>query len=305
MKPFIVRQISIVKLAAMALITLCSLQTQADAQETNRYIVMFPSVGLAQGQRLRLTLFNPNSEPVRARAMSHHSGGIQVALGDGSVRFVSHGISQSFDLDRSDIPLTGEEGTGRLQLRASFELGIAAPATIERLTVSMETISISDGTSNTVFFAEVVPSAPGSSGGTEVLVGSDARDVLMGIVPGQTLRVTLFNPPPSDSQPQPPRANGHVKVFDGRAYLLAQSDEAVIPSGAFRSFDFYRDSFASQGEQGTHRQQVRVDPIFEFRSQRLSRVLVSFEIVDNRTGKTKVLSGQQCLVFYLGGVPGS
>jgi len=33
--------------------------------------------------------------------------------------------------------------------------------------------------------------------------------------------------------------------------------------------------------------------------------LVSFEVIDNRTGKTEVLSGQQCLGFFLGGRPGN
>lgn len=303
MKCFIVRQILIVKLAGLALGALCLLQTQVYAQEINRYIVMFPSVGLAKGQRLRLTLFNPNGAPVRAQAWSHHSGGMQIGLGDGSVRFVQPGISQSFDVDRGDIPLTGEEGTGRLQLRASFDVGIAAPATIDKLAVSMETISILDGTSNTVFFAEVIPSAPGS--GKDVLVGGESRDVLMGIVPGQTLRVTLFNPPSFESTTQQNPANGHIKVFDKRGALLAQSDEAVIPSDEFRSFDFNRDAIASPGERGTNRQQVRAKPFYEFTSKRLSRVLASFEIVDNRTGETRVLLGEQCLVFYLGGTAGN
>jgi hypothetical protein len=124
----------------------------------------------------------------------------------------------------------------------------------------------------------------------------------MGVVPGETLRVTLINPPSVDSAPQQPTANGHVKIFDYSTYLIAQSEEAVIRSGAFHSFDFNPNAFASLGERGTGRQQVRVKPFYEFRSERLSPLLASFEIVDNRTGKTRVLLGQQCLVFYLGGI---
>jgi hypothetical protein len=129
----------------------------------------------------------------------------------------------------------------------------------------------------------------------------------MGIVPGQSLRVTLFNPPSFGSESVPETQNrplnGHVKIFDGSGVLLAQSDEAVILPGEFRFFGFNRNAFAVQGEPGTNRQQVRVKPFFEFRSERLSPVLASFEIVDNSTGKTQVLTGQQCLVFFLGGSP--
>jgi len=301
MKHFIVRQIMI-KLTALALGTLCFLQTQVYAQEMNGYVVVFPSVGLAPGQTLRLTLFNPAGEPLRVQPQIHHTGGMLVGMGDGSVRFVQPGVSQSFDFNRSEIPLTGEQGTGRIQLRASFLIGIAAPETIDRLVVSMETVSITDGTSNTVFFSEVLP-----------LIGDDGREaatqalfamgVLAGFVPGQTLRVTLFNPPSFESETPQTRANGHIKIFDRGGNLVAQSDEAAIPSGAFHSFDFNPEALGSPGERGTNRQQVRIKPFFNFESERLSRGVASFEIVDNRTGKTVVLSGQQCLVFFLGGIP--
>jgi len=307
MKPFISRQILIITMAALALGILCFSETRVHAQEMNRYIVMFPSVGLAPGERLRLTLFNPDAEPLRAQAMIHQPSGVQVGLADGSVRFVNSGVSQSFDIDRTDIPLSGEGGTGRLQLRASFLIGTTEPGTIDRLAVAMETVSISDGTSNTVFFSEKIIHAPDIRGGNDLLLVGAASDALMGIVPGQTLRVTLFNPPSFDSETgaekQTNPATGHVKVFDGSGNLLAQSQDMIIPPGNFRSFDFNRDALASPGERGTSRQQVRAKPFYDFSSKRLPPVLTSFEIVDTRTGKTEVLSGQQCLVFFLGGIP--
>lgn len=96
-----------------------------------------------------------------------------------------------------------------------------------------------------------------------------------------------------------------MKVFDNGGNLIAQSAELVIPPGEFRSFDFNRDALSLPGEPGTNRAQARIKPFFNFESERLSPVLASLEIVDNRTGKTVVLSGQQCLVFYLGGIPGN
>lgn len=301
MKRCIARQFWIVRLMVFALFTLCFVPPHARAQEAGSYVVLLPSVGLAPGQRLRLTLFNPDGEPVRAQARSHHSGTIQVGMGDGSVRFIRPESFESFDLDRSDIPAAGEEGTGRLQLRASVYIRMAQPwKKIDGFKVSMETIEISDGTSNTVFFAEVVHPQPATQA---FFVGG----VLTGFVPGQSLRVTLFNPPffGSESVPetQNQRVNGHVKIFDGTGDLLAQSDEAVIRPGESRSFDFNRSALAVPGEPGTNRQQVRIKPFFQFRSGRLSPVLASFELVDNSTGKTQVLQGQECLVFFLGGSP--
>jgi hypothetical protein len=220
-------------------------------------------------------------------------------------------------LNRSDIPVPGEQGTGRIQLRASFNIKTSQPwRTVDGLAVSMETIEISDGTTNTVFFSEAIPIAPSGDGGNGVLIGDDSREaatqaffsqgVLTGFVPGQTLRVTLFNPPSLESETgteTQPRANGHIKIFDRSGIVIAQSDELAIPPGESRSFDFNRDDLASPGEPGTNRHQVRVKPFFEFGSE--PGVLVSFEIVDNSTGKTEVLSGHQCLVFFLGGIPDS
>jgi prepilin-type processing-associated H-X9-DG protein len=301
MKRYIVRHILMAMLAALALGALCFLQAPVRAQEMTGYTVIFPSVGLAPGQILRLTLFNPNGRPVRAQAYAH-SGGANILLGDGSVRFLTAGVFQSFDFRRSDILLAGEEGTGRIQVRGSIRLTFSEA--INPVVASMEIISISDGTSNTILIGEVIPSVPSSGGGNDVLIGGAARDILMGLVPGQTLRVTLFNPLSSGSvagsvagsEAQGEPISGHVKVFDGSGNLIAQSPEQVIPPGEFRSFDFNRNALPLRGEPGTNRAQARIKPFFKFESERLSPVLASFEIVDAGTGRT--LGGAVAAVLY-------
>ena len=127
MKRYIARHFLIVKVAALALGALCFLQAPVRAQGMTGYIVIFPSVGLAPGQNLRLTLFKPDGSPLLAQAQIHHAGGAQILFADGSVRLVRAGVSQFFDFRGSEIPLTGEAGTGRLQLRASFYIRIADP----------------------------------------------------------------------------------------------------------------------------------------------------------------------------------
>jgi len=286
MKRYIVRNILIAKLAALALSALCFLQAPVRAQEMTGYTLMFPSVGLASGQSLRLTLFNPNGTPVRIQAQIYYDNGFQggVYVASGFIT-INRDAFQSFDFRRSDIPLVGETGTGRIQLRSSIKL--TSSEAINSVVASMEIIEVRDGTSNTIFIGEAIPSVPNSGSGNEVLIGGAARDILMGIVPGQTLRVTLFNPPASGSEAQPEPVSGHVKVFDGLSGQIAQSPEQVIRPGEFRSFDFNRDALALRGEPGTNRAQVRIKPFFNFESGRLSSILASFEIVDASTGRTE------------------
>jgi hypothetical protein len=283
---YIVRQVLIAKLAAFALSALCFLQAPVRAQETT-YNVIFPSVGLAHDQILSFTLFNPNGVPVRAQsylAFPGFTGGVTVASGD-----INGGAFRSFNIKRSDIPQVGEDGTGRIQLSLSVRL--SSSEAIKSVVASMETISISDGTSNTFLIGEVIPTAPSSGGGKDILIGGDARDVLMGIPHNHKLRVTILNPPASGSEAPHTYPGGHVKVFDKGGILLAQSVELVIPTGEFRSFDFNRDALSLPGEPGTNRAQVRIQPSVNSESEWLSPVLASFEIVDNGTGKTVTLSG--------------
>jgi hypothetical protein len=244
---------------------------------------------------MRLTLFNPDGEPVRAQARTQHTGGILVVFGDGSVRA---GSFLTFDLKRSDIRLPGEAGTGRLQLQGSLRLTFSGA--ISKVAVSLEVVDITDGTSNTVFVGELPP----SRGGEDIISLPD--DIVIGFARDQRVRLTLTNPPPnareagSEAQREP--VNAHVKFFDENGNLIAQSDELIIPPGEFRSVDLNRAALNLPGEPGTGRVQVRARVIWETLQLR-SEFPASVELVDTSTGKTTVLTGQQCLVFFLGGIP--
>lgn len=288
MKHRIVRQIVIVKLAVLALTVSCLVQSPVHSQGITGHIVIFPSVGLAPRQSLRLTIFNPDGSPLRAQARVRHTGGANFVFGDGSVR---GGTFHSFDLKRSDIPLPGEDGTGRLQLSASISYDRPGPpGGIDRVVAFMEIVEAADGSSNTILLGERrLPSSPGNDGGHDVLIGGSTLDVFMGIAPGQTLRVTLFYPQTSVRDYPPSR----LILSESNGSFIAQSPDLVIPPGAFRSVDFRRSDLPLAGEDGTGRVQLRVhlEPATDEQSLiaifTRTGLIASFELIENSTGRTK------------------
>src|SRR5262245_22232527 len=120
------RSTSIPWMALLALLIIGVAHLPAKAGQSGTHVlyqdILIPAIGLAPGQSLRLTLFSPEGSPVRAQARVHHTGGILVGLADGSVRA---GTFRSFDFHYRDIPVAGEAGTGRIQLRASVRLTFA------------------------------------------------------------------------------------------------------------------------------------------------------------------------------------
>jgi len=292
MKRCVVRNVFIAELAALALIALFFPQAQVRAQGMTEQISVLPPVGLAAGQSLRFTLFLPNGAPVRARVKLHDERGAVIAQSNEAT--ILAGQFRYFNISRNDIPLAGEAGIGRVQVRTSVaSVRLTFSEAIDPVVVSIETISISDGTSNTILVGEIIPGSGGN--GNDFLNSGFGNDLMIGLVPGQTLVVTAFNPRSPGSEAQGEPVNGHVKVFDGSSNLIAQSPEQVIPRGEFRSFKINRNEIRLPGEPGTNRAQVRIKPFFTFTSRRLSALqgndlllnnVISFEVVDTSAGKT-------------------
>ena len=115
------------------------------------------------------------------------------------------------------------------------------------------------------------------------------KDGPAALLPGQTLRFSLYNPAPAGT----PAAGGRVRVFDGSGAAIGQTSMVQIPAGTFYSFEIRRDSLNLPGDPNTGRLQVRaeieltvwhegstrnVPPAVEFPSTR--------ELVDQETGRT-------------------
>src|SRR5262245_7608655 len=171
MKRYIARQNLFTGLAALALSALFLPQGQTHGQGMRESILIFPSVGLARDQTLRLTLFNSGDEPIRVQARVH-AGTILVGLGDASVLpFALH----SFDFSRIAIPVEGEAGTSRVQLLLSCETG--RHLKVDELDAMMEVIEESSGTT-------VVAGRDVLLGGSRPDVFSGfVRDMMMGVAP--------------------------------------------------------------------------------------------------------------------------
>lgn len=175
MKGEAIQAIPRVILIALIVCALSLLRTEAAGQGIPSYIVILPSVGLAPKQSLRFTLFNGDTEPVRAQVRTAHTGGMVVGMADGSVRA---GAFHSFEFLYSDL-LPAGDGQGRVQVLPSISIIVYRSRPIGRISVTMETVT--DGTSNTIFVGEVLPSKDSS----EDVPGDAVNGVVVGIASSQ------------------------------------------------------------------------------------------------------------------------
>jgi hypothetical protein len=120
-------------------------------------------------------------------------------------------------------------------------------------------------------------------------ITSAGKDYLIGIVPGQTLRVSTLNTiepaaPGEDGRKFKPLFAVTLLLSDGR--VIAQSDEITLDPGQFHSFDFKRADLPVTGEFGG-RLQTRAKVIWN-KLRLKTEFPSSVELVDEITGKTTV-----------------
>lgn len=112
----------------------------------------------------------------------------------------------------------------------------------------------------------------------------------LGLARGQTLRITGSNgnEPGSRGGREPMRAL--ATLYDAHGNPIAESAEAEIPAGEFRSIDFDRDDLDLAGEPGAGRIQVRAQIRYRFLSivDRTQLSPPSLELIENTTGRTTV-----------------
>jgi hypothetical protein len=115
-----------------------------------------------------------------------------------------------------------------------------------------------------------------------------------GIVSGQTVRFTVFNP----NEPAPAEMTRQVTLvevmlLDARGAVIAQSDEIAIPPGAFRSVDFKRDDLPVAGALAQTRAQVRYRYFPVVDRTQLTVFPTSIELIDDATGHAVQVTSQK------------
>lgn len=277
----------------------------AQAQDQTRQVTVIQDmapVGLIYGQTLRYTRafitrppHNREFEPLRIRVRLLDADGSVIAQEEAAA--VGAGQFQSFDFNRDLISLPGEPGTGRLQTRLEATLVV-----IQSRTGSVLEQSILQTFANAV---EVIDNSSGRSTvrfsgpkGDQII--SAGNDYLIGIVPGQSLRVSApiaDNPGSSEAEP----INFKLRAYDRAGNVIGESDEVEVPRGQFRTIRFNYEDLRVTSEPGTGRKQVRLRTFAIVDRTHLSPILASFETVEDSTGKTSI--NDQVLVFFVGGIP--
>jgi hypothetical protein len=129
---------------------------------------------------------------------------------------------------------------------------------------------------------------------------------VVGIVPGQTLSITLSNPEDSGVTVQ-----GHVKILDGTRVVF-ETPEAEIAPGQFHSFEIDRADIALPGDPRTGRFQAAARLLGIRKASvgratnlklRIEDIPASIEIIDNLSGKTVALTTTKVSLIPIGGAP--
>lgn len=320
---------SIIRSAALALVAVCIIQTPvrarptasgaSAAQDSHRdlYRNVWVNPGLTRGQTLRYTWVNLNDPDPQKRILEPLRIRVRLLAADGSViaqteaAAVGSGQFQSFDFNRDQISLPGEDTTGRLQTMleatvtgqtnyGNIDLKQGIPETFDD---AVEVIDNSGGRTTVSLRGGVNEVILNDSPGNESLnpksfqIISAGKDYLIGIVPGQTLQVSALNPlaPGADGRKFKMLFAATILLADGR--VVAQSDEVALEPGEFHSFDFKAADLPLTSELGGRRQaRLRViwkkpQLMTEFPS--IVELPSLVELMDDSAGKTTVLISQK------------
>ena len=283
----------------------------AQAQQTRQISVVqeMAPVGLAPGQTLRYTWANlttPDSrehfEPIRivVRLLADDA----TVLAQDAAEAVGAGRFQVFDFSRGAIGRTGDATTAALPVRV--EATVVGHSKYNDIVLKRGVADFDDGVeiideatgATTVAFGRglnelSLDDTPGKekavSQGFQIIAAG--RDRLVGIVPGQSLRITAVNSIPRSGADRNIKPLFAFTVYDLDGKPIVEGDEVAIEPGQSRSFEVpYSALGASAG-----RVQVRVESrrhfnglISRFSAGERERGPTVLEIVDAASGRTTV-----------------
>jgi hypothetical protein len=308
------------RLAVLAVVTLCLTQFNLRAQELELRVVAaaasgdgiplesismnYGKVSFGYGQTLRLNLTyavaptqaGQSVPAIRAKAQFKDTSGntIYVSSANGGVwKTVDGGQSWSFEVNRDQLSLAGDPRTGAVALVP--ELVIEAPAGAG--TDFPTSLELTDNLTGKVVFHDgrfVARQQPTTASGTFTLTFNGQTTATR----GETLQVNLTNPLLLTVANQAVAASDYfitIKDIKGEASYVRRG---TVNPGQTIVAEFNRDQLPAAGDPGTGRLSLATEIRYSLRLTpeqlaalgELPQFSVSFEIVDNATGRTTTRS---------------
>ena len=303
---YFTHQPRISRLAALALLALSITQLSkpilaaADGLPVEQFSMNYGKVTLRHGQTLRLNLTSfsvdhssQSSQPmpaIRVAAQLRDTSGntIYIAAQSGGVwKTVDGGQSYSFDVNRDELTLSGDQGTGALAVVP--ELMIQVPAGMRPdFPVSLE---VTDNHTGAIVFV----GGWGCSTYNHLLNGRYIGGVsgsLCSVARGETLQVNLTNPLPLTLANQPVAGIEYSITIKGVAGESGEVRTGRIIPGQTIVAGFNRDRLPDAGDRGTGRLSLSPEITYTLRLSpeqlaalgELPHFPMSFEIVNNSEG---------------------
>jgi len=305
-------------LVAIPLLALCFSQKSVQAQEsgpqnfpTETIKMTYGVVGLCYEQSLRFNLtYAPDpaassQQPsIRALAQVKDTTGntIYVSSSNGGVwKTVNGGQSWSFEVNRAQFPLPGALRTGALSL--VLELVIEFPqGVIVDLPSSLE---ITDDVTGKVVLYDgniVTRQQPATAGNVYTVTFQGA---LFSAMPGETFRVNFTNPLPLALANHTVAAVDYLLKIDGIDGEVVHTRQGTVRSGQTIVVEVNRDQLPGAGDPSTGRLGLAAEITYSIQLTADQLVAlgqspqfpVSFELVDNLTGRTTARKGKTFLIF--------
>jgi hypothetical protein len=286
---------AVIALMLSILVVTCPLQTHVRAQGKNQYFLVSPPLSLGPGQSSRFTLFAPDGVPIRAQAklFDEHN---RLIL-ESPVATIPAGLPSTFTFTHGQVAgVTGTPGVNNFRIFVLSDSSQKIAAFVVSIqTINQSTGDITDGTSNTLLTGEKHP----STSDTDQTPGTITQNYMASAVPGQLLTISTLNPVAPKSLGQPITFTATVTTSAGS--VIATSPTITIPANEFRTVTF--DTTSWTPDPLTGRANVRVNTVVTAASGRVPLNIKRFAIVDRSTLTTMWEAGDECLVFFLGGIP--
>ena len=243
-----------------AMIAIAATAPPVYAHRSDPAVNVLPPVGVALGQTLRVSFLNVGSNPLEIVPCIFDGDGAH--LKTGATITLAPGQTRSFDLSRSEI-------AGRTERSVEVRAGVHANRPdLKNLVASGELIE--DATGKTSLYV-------GEQDPPDTRSASDVTISPVGIVAGQSLRVTYFNNGRSPLEIVP-------CIFDGDGAHLRSGPAITLQPGQMRSIEITWNEAAA----GRTERSYGVRGAVHVLRDDAKHLVMAGEVVEDATGKSSL-----------------